>query len=139
MSKVHDMGKARNDGLLMALRLARAAEKEGKSPAEAIEKELKFRMQSGIAGSMTQAELSHDTREIKHHTIKTIKAVAMISCWETFGFGEKRLSQLDECMERYAAALCREKIDWTDILGILEEKMGEKNRMGGGIRECMRL
>jgi hypothetical protein len=126
MSKVQDMGRARAEGLGMALRLARAAEKEGKSPAEAIEKELRFRLQSGIAGSMTQAELSHDTREIKHHTIKTIKAVAMISCWETFGFGEKRLSQLDECMERYAAALCREEIDWTDILEMLEAKLKRK-------------
>lgn len=126
MSKVQDMGRARAEGLGMALRLARAAEKEEKSPAEAIEKELRFRLQSGIAGSMTQAELSHDTREIKHHTIKTIKAVAMISCWETFGFGEKRLSQLDECMERYTAALCREEIDWTDILEMLEAKLKRK-------------
>jgi hypothetical protein len=29
-------------------------------------------------------------------------------------------------MERYASALVREEIDWTDILGMLETKMGEK-------------
>jgi hypothetical protein len=126
MSKVNDMGKARNDGLLMALRIAREAEAAGKSPAAEIGRELLFRKASNVAGPFTQAELSHDTREIKHHTIKTIKAVAMIAAWETFGFGKKRLSQLDECMERYASALVREEIDWTDILGMLEEKIGEK-------------
>ena len=126
MSKVNDMGKARNDGLLMALRIAREAEEAGKDPGEAIEKELLFRKASNIAGPFTQAELSHDTLAIKRHTIKTIKAVAMIAAWETFGFGKKRLKQLDECMERYASALVREEIDWTDILGMLEEKMGEK-------------
>ena len=126
MSKVHDMGKARNDGLLMALRIAREAEAAGESPAEAIGRELLFRKASNIAGPFTQAELSHDTLAIKRHTIKTIKAVAMIAAWETFGFGKKRLSQLDECMERYASALVREEIDWTDILGMLEEKIGEK-------------
>ena len=126
MSKVNDMGKARNDGLLMALRIAREAEEAGKDPSEAIEKELLFRKASNVAGPFTQAELSHDTLAIKRHTIKTIKAVAMIAAWETFGFGRKRLKQLDECMERYASALCREEIDWSDILGMLEEKMGEK-------------
>ena len=126
MSKVHDMGKARNDGLLMALRIAREAEAAGKSPAEEIGRELLFRKASNVAGPFTQAELSHDTLAIKRHTIKTIKAVAMIAAWETFGFGKKRLSQLDECMERYASALVREEIDWTDILEMLEEKMGEK-------------
>ena len=35
MSKVNDMGKARNDGLLMALRIVREAEEAGESPAEA--------------------------------------------------------------------------------------------------------
>ena len=126
MSKVNDMGKARNDGLLMALRIAREAEKAGKDPAEEIGRELLFRKASNIAGPFTQAELSHDTLAIKRHTIKTIKAVAMIAAWETFGFGKKRLKQLDECMERYASALVREEIDWTDILGMLEEKMGEE-------------
>ena len=126
MSKVHDMGKARNDGLLMALRIAREAEEAGESPAEEIGRELLFRKASNIAGPFTQAELSHDTLAIKRHTIKTIKAVAMIAAWETFGFGRKRLKQLDECMERYASALVREEIDWTDILGMLEEKMGEE-------------
>jgi hypothetical protein len=126
MSKVHDMGKARNDGLLMALRIAREAEEAGESPAEEIERELLFRKASNVAGPFTQAELSHDTLAIKRHTIKTIKAVAMIAAWETFGFGKKRLSQLGECMERYASALVREEIDWTDILGMLETKMGEK-------------
>ena len=126
MSKVNDMGKARNDGLLMALRIAREAKKAGKNPAEEIGKELLFRKASNIAGPFTQAELSHDTLAIKRHTIKTIKAVAMIAAWETFGFGKKRLKQLDECMERYASALVREEIDWSDILEMLEEKMGEK-------------
>ena len=126
MSKVNDMGKARNDGLLMALRIAREAEEAGKDPSEAIGRELLFRKASNIAGPFTQAELSHDTLAIKRHTIKTIKAVAMIAAWETFGFGKKRLKQLDECMERYASALVREEIDWTDILGMLEEKMGEE-------------
>lgn len=126
MSKVHDMGKARNDGLLIALRIAREAEEAGESPAEEIERELLFRKASNVAGPFTQAELSHDTLAIKRHTIKTIKAVAMIAAWETFGFGKKRLSKLDECMERYTSALVREEIDWTDILGMLEEKIGEK-------------
>jgi hypothetical protein len=126
MSKVNDMGKARNDGLLMALRIAREAEEAGESPAEEIGRELLFRKASNVAGPFTQAELSHDTLAIKRHTIKTIKAVAMIAAWETFGFGKKRLSQLDECMERYASALCREEIDWTDILGMLEAKLKRK-------------
>ena len=114
MSKVHDMGKARNDGLLMALRIAREAEAAGKDPAEEIGRELLFRKASNIAGPFTQAELSHDTLAIKRHTIKTIKAVAMIAAWETFGFGRKRLKQLDECMERYASALVREEIEWVE-------------------------
>jgi hypothetical protein len=126
MSKVQDMARARADGLDMALRSVRAAQKAGKDPAEAIEKELRFRGYSGVAGNLTEAEYSHDTLRIKAYTIMTIKAVAMISAWEAFGFGEKRLSQLDECMERYAAALCREEIDWTDILEMLEAKLKRK-------------
>ena len=126
MSKVNDMGKARNDGLDMALRIVRAAQKDGKDPAEAIAKELRFRGYSGVAGNLTEAEYNHDTRQIKMYTIMTIKAVALISAWEAFGFGRFRLDHLDQQMEIYAQALIREEITWTDILEMLEEKMHRK-------------
>lgn len=95
MSKVQDLARARADGLDMALRIVKAAQKDGKDPAEAITKELRFRGYSGVAGNLTEAEYSHDTRQIKMYTIMTIKAVAMISAWEAFGFGKTRLDRLD--------------------------------------------
>ena len=126
MSKVQDMARARADGLDMALRIVRAAQKEGKDPAEAIAKELRFRGYSGVAGNLTEAEYSHDTLKIKMYTIMTLKAVALISAWEEFGFGKSRLDRLDAQMEIYAQALVREEITWTDVLEMLETKMQRK-------------
>ena len=126
MSKVQDMARARADGLDMALRNVRAAQKEGKDPAEAIAKELRFRGYSGVAGNLTEAEYSHDTLKIKMYTIMTLKAVALISAWEEFGFGKSRLDRLDAQMEIYAQALVREEITWTDVLEMLETKMQRK-------------
>jgi hypothetical protein len=126
MSKVQDMARARADGLDMALRIVRAAQKEGKDPAEAIAKELRFRGYSGVAGNLTEAEYSHDTRQIKLYTIMTLKAVALISAWEEFGFEKSRLDRLDAQMEIYAQALVKEEITWTDVLEMLETKMQRK-------------
>lgn len=126
MSKVQDMARARADGLDMALRIVRDAQKAGKDPAEAIEKELRFRGYSGVAGNLTEAEYNHDTLRIKAYTIMTIKAVAMISVWEAFGFGKSRLDRLDQQMEIYAKALLKEEITWTDVLEMLEEKLQRK-------------
>lgn len=126
MSKVQDMARARADGLDMALRIVKAAQKDGKDPAEAIAKELRFRGYSGVAGNLTEAEYSHDTLKIKMYTIMTLKAVALISAWEEFGFGKSRLDRLDAQMEIYAQALVREEITWTDVLEMLETKMQRK-------------
>lgn len=126
MSKVQDLARARADGLDMALRIVKAAQKDGKDPAEAIAKELRFRGYSGVAGNLTEAEYNHDTRQIKMYTIMTLKAVAMIACWEAFGFGQSRLQRLDDQMETYAQALIREEITWTDILELLESKLKRK-------------
>lgn len=126
MSKVQDLARARADGLDMALRIVKAAQKDGKDPAEAIAKELRFRGYSGVAGNLTEAEYNHDTLRIKLYTIITIKAVAMIAAWEAFGFGKERLDRLDQQMEIYAQALVREEIDWTDILEMLEAKLKRK-------------
>lgn len=123
MSKVQDLARARADGLDMALRIVKKAQADGTDPVAAIEKELRFRGYSGVAGNLTEAEYSHDTRQIKMYTIMTLKAVALISAWEQFGFGKSRLDRLDEQMEIYAQALVREEITWTDILEMLEQKM----------------
>lgn len=126
MSKVQDLARARADGLDMALRIVKAAQKDGKDPAEAIAKELRFRGYSGVAGNLTEAEYNHDTLRIKLYTIITVKAVAMIAAWEAFGFGKERLDRLDQQMEIYATALIREEITWTDILEMLEAKLKRK-------------
>lgn len=126
MSKVQEMARARADGFDMARRIVKKAVDAGEDPVAAIEKELRFRGYSGVAGNLIEAEYSHDTRQIKMYTIMTIKAVAMISAWEAFGFGKVRLDRLDQQMEIYAQALIREEITWTDILEMLEAKLQRK-------------
>lgn len=126
MSKVQEMARARADGLDMARRIVKKAVDAGEDPVAAIEKELRFRGYSGVAGNLTEAEYNHDTLRIKAYTIMTIKAVAMISAWEAFGFGKARLDRLDQQMEIYAQALIKEEITWTDILEMLEKKLQRK-------------
>jgi hypothetical protein len=72
-------------GMERALRLAK---NEG---IEALEKEVRFRNNSGIHTRLTTKEIDVGLQDIKELTIKTVTTMAMAVLYGEFGFGKHRL------------------------------------------------
>lgn len=123
MSKFDVLGQGRNEGMVLALEIAQKAKDAGKDPLVALASEVRWRNRNGIRINVSRKEFQKEVDTFKLRVIKTMLATSMISLWEEFKFGKKRLVKFAETYMRYATALCNESIEWADITDLLKEKM----------------
>ena len=123
MSKFDVLGQGRNEGMVLALEVAQKGKDAGKDPLVALADEVRWRNRHGIRINVSRQEFSKEVDSFKLRVIKTMLATSMISLWEDFGFGKKRLVKFAETYMRYATALANESIEWADITDLLKEKM----------------
>ena len=123
MSKFDVIGQGRNEGLVLALNIATKAQEAGKDPVKALSDEIRWRNRYGIRINVLRSEFQKEIDTFKLTVIKTMLAASMISLWEDFGFGKKRLVKFAETYMRYAVALSKGSIEWADITDLLKEKM----------------
>ena len=123
MSKFDVLGQGRNEGMVLALEIAQKAKDAGKDPLVALASEVRWRNRNGIRINVSRKEFQKEVDTFKLRVIKTMLATSMISLWEEFKFGKKRLVKFAETYMRYAVALSKGSIEWADITDLLKEKM----------------
>lgn len=84
MNKMREYERGREDGLSLALRIA----KEG--GIEALGREIKFRGVTGIHTSLASKDLDKASEQIKEITLDTFTVMSVAVLHDEFGFGEKR-------------------------------------------------
>ena len=84
MNKMREYERGREDGLSLALRIA----KEG--GIEALEKEIRFRGVTGVHTSLASKNLDKAAEKIKEITLDTFTVMSVAVLHDEFGFGEKR-------------------------------------------------
>ena len=118
MNKMREYERGREDGLSLALRIAR----EG--GVEALEKEVRFRNISGIHTSLAAKDLDKASEKIKEMTLDTFTIIGIAALHDTFGFGEKRCQRwMDKVMEG-ADYLVNGLATWPDYISAIKEEIG---------------
>ena len=98
-------------------RALRIAKNEG---IEALEKEVRFRNNSGIHTRLTTKEIDVGLQDIKELTIKTVTTMAVAVLYGEFGFDEKKLQRFLETFEKAAVDLNNGLVTWLDICENIE-------------------
>lgn len=118
MSKMTDYQAGREDGLLLAERIA----KEG--GLERLQEEIKYRGITGVHTQLAKKEIEKASEVIKMTTIDTILLLALSTVRDEFGFGEKRMQRLINRMEKKATCLIRDMATWEDFRETIKEETG---------------
>ena len=117
MNKMREYERGREDGLSLALRIAR----EG--GVEALEKEVRFRNISGIHTSLAAKDLDKASEKIKEMTLDTFTIIGIAALHDAFGFGEKRCQRwMDKVMEG-ADYLANGLATWEDYVNEIKEQL----------------
>ena len=101
-------------GMERALRLAK---NEG---IEALEKEVRFRNNTGIHTRLTTKELDVGLEDIKELTIKTVMAMCVGVLYGEFGFGKIKLTRFMDTCKKAAVDLNNGLVTWPDICENIE-------------------
>lgn len=104
MNKMREYERGREDGLSLALRIA----KEG--GIEALEKEIRFRGITGIHTSLASKDLF------------TVMSVAVLH--DEFGFGEKRCQCYMDGINKAAEYIVDGLATWPDYISAIKEEIG---------------
>lgn len=118
MSKMTDYQAGREDGLLLAERIA----KEG--GLERLQEEIKYRGITGVHTQLAKKEIEKASEVIKMTTIDTILLLALSTVRDEFGFGEKRMQRLINRMEKKATCLIGDMATWEDFRETIKEETG---------------
>lgn len=120
MGKVNDLMEGRNQGLAMALRIA----KEG--GIEALEKEIHFRNITGISLNLTQQEIQAASYKAHVRATEVAIAISLVTLMDEFCFSRNQMHKFKAAFDKkvYEAAnneksmdILQEYIDkiWKDI------------------------
>lgn len=118
MSKMTDYQAGREDGLLLAERIA----KEG--GLERLQEEIKYRGITGVHTQLAKKEIEKASEVIKMTTIDTILLLAPSTVRDEFDFGEKRMQRLIDRMEKKATCLIGDMATWEDFRETIKEETG---------------
>lgn len=99
MNKMREYERGREDGLSLALRIA----KEG--GIEALESEIRFRGVTGIHTSLASKDLDKASEQIKEITLDTFTVMSVAVLHDEFGFGEKRCQRYMDGINKAADSL----------------------------------
>lgn len=118
MSKLKEMNKYRLDGMTYALDLVR------KGGVELLEKEVKFRNQTGINYKMTTEEYDAASKDIKLMTVSTVMTMAIAVLHDEFDFGRQRCQRFADRMDKKVDDLSEGIVTWQEYVDQLNQEMG---------------
>lgn len=119
--KLKEYTKARNDGLILALKIAK--EGGGGPGTDALVKELKFRERTKIDTNLSMQELEEASEAI-HGFINEGHILIWLSVLhDEFDFGEKRLNQAMDRFEEIYSQIEEGFAGYADYLELLQKKM----------------
>lgn len=118
MNKMREYERGREDGLSLALRIA----KEG--GIEALEREIKFRGITGIHTSLASKDLDKAAEKIKEITLDTFTVMSVAVLHDEFGFGEKRCQRYMDGINKAAEYIVDGLATWPDYISAIKEEIG---------------
>ena len=118
MNKMREYERGREDGLSLALRIA----KEG--GIEALEREIKFRGVTGIHTSLASKDLDKASEKIKEITLDTFTVMSVAVLHDEFGFGEKRCQRYMDGINKAAEYIVDGLATWPDYIASIKEEIG---------------
>lgn len=113
-----DYSAGRMDGLELALKITKQDGIDG------LEKEIKFRGQTGIHTALVRKELDKASEKIKAMTLDTFTILTVATLHDEFGFGEKRCRRFIERMNSKAECMVGDMATWQDYIDTITEEMG---------------
>lgn len=129
MNKMREYERGREDGLSLALRIA----KEG--GIEALEKEIRFRNITGVHTSLASKDLDRAAEKIKEITLDTFTVMSVAVLHDEFGFGEKRCQRYMDGINKAAEYIVDELATWPDYIAAIKEQIGLDLRIRWNGRE----
>ena len=118
MNKMREYERGREDGLSLALRIA----KEG--GVEALEREIRFRGVTGIHTSLASKDLDKASEQIKEITLDTFTVMSVAVLHDEFGFGEKRCQRYMDGINKAAEYIVDGLATWPDYISAIKEEIG---------------
>ena len=118
MNKMREYERGREDGLLLAQKIAR----EG--GIEALDKEIKFRGCTGIHTSLACKDLDKASQKIKEMTLDTFTVLGIAALHDCFGFGEVRCQRWIDKLAEGADYLVDDMATWKDYIESIKESIG---------------
>ncbi len=118
MNKMREYERGREDGLSLALRIA----KEG--GIEALEKEIRFRGVTGVHTSLASKDLDKAAEKIKEITLDTFTVMSVAVLHDEFGFGEKRCQRYMDGINKAAEYIVDGLVTWPDYIAAIKEEIG---------------
>lgn len=118
MNKMREYERGREDGLSLALRIA----KEG--GIEALEREIRFRGVTGIHTSLASKDLDKASEQIKEITLDTFTVMSVAVLHDEFGFGEKRCQRYMDGINKAAEYIVDGLATWPDYIAEIKEQIG---------------
>ena len=118
MNKMREYERGREDGLSLALRIA----KEG--GIEALEKEIRFRGITGIHTSLASKDLDKAAEKIKEITLDTFTVMSVAVLHDEFGFGEKRCQRYMDGINKAAEYIVDGLTRYLRVIASIKEQIG---------------
>ena len=119
--KLKEYTKARNDGLLLALKISK--EGGGGPGTDALIKEMKFREKTKIDTNLTNTELKGVSQNIIGIINETQILIWLSVLHDEFDFGNKRLNRAMDRFEKIHGQIEEGFAGYADYIELLQEKM----------------
>lgn len=117
MSKMNDYQYGREDGLLLAEKIAK------NGGLEALQKEIKFRGISGVHTQLASKELDKACEQIKANTLDTVLTLSIMVLHDEFGYGQKRCQRFLDRAEKMSDCLLNDMATWDDFRQVIKEEL----------------
>lgn len=110
MAKVNELMEGRNQGLVLALKIAK------EQGIDALEKEIQYRNITGVSMKLTKTEMNAATTKMKIHSTRMAIAVALITLVDEFGMGKMQARKFKETFDNKVDEIIDKDGDTTEIL-----------------------
>ena len=123
MKKEDIYAQGRAYGLKMALDIVK------RDGIEGLEKEIRFRNNSGFNLPLATREMNQVTDKIKMRTIDTVKLLSIATLHDEFGMGPKRLQRFFNRFDLKAECIMADLATWDDYQKTVLEETGIDMKM----------
>ena len=118
MGKFDQFMQGRTEGMEFALRLVKD------KGIEELEKELKFRRNTGISLNVTRQELNLASEKIKSMTLDTFTLLSIACLYDVFDFDQEKCQKYMDKMAEGANYLVDDLATWDDYAKSVQEELG---------------